>query len=96
MNEPFRTETDSMGAMQVPAAAYYGAQTARAVENCKYQELTFWPFFSQWISRRSRTAHRRTGDALRDRAGADIERAALSVIVEVKTVTIIGLTLWSL
>jgi fumarate hydratase class II len=28
-----RTERDSMGEMQVPAAAYYGAQTQRAVEN---------------------------------------------------------------
>ena len=28
-----RTETDSMGEMQVPADALYGAQTARAVEN---------------------------------------------------------------
>ncbi|MDG2470273.1 MAG: class II fumarate hydratase [Pirellulaceae bacterium] len=29
----FRTENDSMGAVQVPANAYYGAQTQRAVEN---------------------------------------------------------------
>lgn len=29
----FRTETDSMGDVQVPAKAYYGAQTQRAVEN---------------------------------------------------------------
>lgn len=29
----FRTETDSMGEVQVPAQAYYGAQTQRAVEN---------------------------------------------------------------
>ncbi|CAN5512903.1 class II fumarate hydratase [soil metagenome] len=29
----FRTERDSMGEMQVPAAAYYGAQTQRAAEN---------------------------------------------------------------
>ena len=28
-----RIETDSMGEMSVPADAYYGAQTARAVEN---------------------------------------------------------------
>ncbi|TYO95434.1 fumarase class II [Geothermobacter ehrlichii] len=31
--ERYRTETDSMGAMQIPADALYGAQTARAVEN---------------------------------------------------------------
>ena len=29
----FRTETDSLGDVQVPAAAYYGAQTARSVTN---------------------------------------------------------------
>jgi fumarate hydratase class II len=29
----FRTERDSMGEVQVPASAYYGAQTQRAVEN---------------------------------------------------------------
>src|SRR5450631_3047286 len=29
----FRTEHDSMGDVQVPAKAYYGAQTQRAVEN---------------------------------------------------------------
>ncbi len=29
----FRTERDSMGEVQVPAGAYYGAQTQRAVEN---------------------------------------------------------------
>jgi len=29
----FRIERDSMGEVQVPAKAYYGAQTQRAVEN---------------------------------------------------------------
>ncbi len=29
----FRTEHDSMGDVQVPAKAYYGAQTQRAVDN---------------------------------------------------------------
>ena len=29
----FRTERDSMGEVQVPSSAYYGAQTQRAVEN---------------------------------------------------------------
>src|SRR5271155_2750982 len=41
MNEPFRTESDSMGPMQVPASAYYGAQTARAVENFPISNLRF-------------------------------------------------------
>jgi fumarate hydratase, class II len=36
-----RTEKDSMGEMQVPADAYYGAQTARAVENFPISDLRF-------------------------------------------------------
>src|SRR6266446_695513 len=41
MSNNFRTETDSMGKMQVPADAYYGAQTARAVENFPISNLRF-------------------------------------------------------
>src|SRR4051812_35849597 len=37
----FRTERDSMRQMQVPADAYYGAQTARAVENFPISGLRF-------------------------------------------------------
>ena len=29
----FRTEKDSLGTVQVPVKAYYGAQTQRAIEN---------------------------------------------------------------
>jgi fumarate hydratase class II len=29
----FRTEKDTMGTVQVPAAAYWGAQTQRSIEN---------------------------------------------------------------
>jgi fumarate hydratase class II len=41
MQSDFRTEADSMGPMQVPAQAYYGAQTARAVENFPISDLRF-------------------------------------------------------
>ncbi|HEY2082864.1 MAG TPA: class II fumarate hydratase [Verrucomicrobiae bacterium] len=41
MKPDFRTESDSMGQMQVPAEAYYGAQTARAVENFPISNLRF-------------------------------------------------------
>jgi fumarate hydratase class II len=41
MKPGFRIERDSMGEMQVPAAAYYGAQTARAVENFPISNLRF-------------------------------------------------------
>jgi fumarate hydratase, class II len=37
----FRTERDSMGEMKVPADAYYGAQTGRAVENFPISDLRF-------------------------------------------------------
>src|SRR5438552_18366417 len=37
----FRLEKDSMGEMQVPADAYYGAQTARAMENFPISDLRF-------------------------------------------------------
>jgi fumarate hydratase class II len=33
MSDDYRTEADSLGEMQVPADAYWGAQTQRAVEN---------------------------------------------------------------
>src|SRR4029453_5868010 len=36
-----RIERDSMGEMIVPANAYYGAQTARAVENFPISDLRF-------------------------------------------------------
>jgi fumarate hydratase class II len=41
MKSDFRTEADSMGEMQVPNDAYYGAQTARAVENFPISNLRF-------------------------------------------------------
>ncbi len=40
MSEKYRIETDSMGEMRVPANAYYGAQTARAVENFPVSGMT--------------------------------------------------------
>ena len=41
MAEQFRIEKDSMGEMKVPADAYYGAQTGRAVENFPISDLRF-------------------------------------------------------
>src|SRR3954452_11262173 len=40
-NQSFRTERDSMGEMRVPADAYYGAQTGRAVDNFPISDLRF-------------------------------------------------------
>ena len=41
MPDRYRTERDSLGAMQVPAQAYYGPQTARAVEDFPISGLRF-------------------------------------------------------
>ncbi|PSQ61952.1 MAG: aspartate ammonia-lyase, partial [Halobacteriales archaeon SW_8_66_22] len=40
-DDSFRTERDSLGEMQVPADAYWGAQTQRAVENFPISGITF-------------------------------------------------------
>ena len=39
--QPMRTERDSMGEVQVPKDAYYGAQTMRAVHNFPISDLRF-------------------------------------------------------
>ncbi|MFW6376969.1 MAG: lyase family protein, partial [archaeon] len=41
MSEDYRTESDSLGEMQVPKDAYWGAQTQRAVENFPISGITF-------------------------------------------------------
>src|SRR5215813_9242579 len=41
MSNSFRSEADSMGEMKVPADAYYGASTARGVENFPISPLRF-------------------------------------------------------
>ncbi|SNR64295.1 class II fumarate hydratase [Halorubrum vacuolatum] len=41
MGEQFRIEEDSLGEMQVPVDAYWGAQTQRAVENFPISGITF-------------------------------------------------------
>ena len=47
MSEPFRIERDSMGELQVPTEALYGAQTQRAVENFPISGLTLPTAFIQ-------------------------------------------------
>ena len=41
MNDDYRVEEDSLGEIRVPADAYWGAQTQRAVENFPVSGLTF-------------------------------------------------------
>ncbi len=45
MTMKYRTEKDTLGEVQVPQEAYYGAQTQRAVENFKVSTLKLQPSF---------------------------------------------------
>jgi fumarate hydratase, class II len=77
----FRIEKDSMGEMQVPANAYYGASTARAVENFPISPLRFSRRFIQALGR-IKAACARANVQLRlldERLGKAIEAAALEV-----------------
>jgi fumarate hydratase class II len=77
----FRIEKDSMGEMQVPADAYYGAQTARAVENFPISSLRFARGFIRAMglikAAAARTNHRLK--LLDDRRAKAIEQAAMEV-----------------
>jgi len=77
----FRIERDSMGEMQVPARAYYGASTARAVENFPISGLRFSRRFVQALGRIKAAAARANMQLglLDERRGRAIETAALEV-----------------
>src|SRR5215208_6835340 len=45
MTQDYRIEKDSLGEMQVPANAYYGAQTQRAVMNFPISGMRPYPAF---------------------------------------------------
>src|SRR5580692_4774487 len=82
MNEEFRTESDSMGPMQVPASAYYGAQTARAVENFPISNLRFPRRFIRalgLIKKHAALTNQELGD-LKPELAAAIVKAAQEVI----------------
>jgi fumarate hydratase class II len=69
----FRTEQDSMGSMQVPAGAYWGAQTARAAENFPISGLRFPREFIRMlglIKKHASEANRELGLLAPDVAGS--------------------------
>ena len=81
MNETFRSESDSMGAMQVPASAYYGAQTARAIENFPISDLRFPRSFIRalgLIKKHAALTNQELG-GLKPEIAAAIEKAAQEV-----------------
>lgn len=76
-----RIERDSLGEVEVPREALYGAQTARAVENFPVSGLRPWPAFIRSMASIKRAAadvHRDLGLLDAERAGA-IAKAAEEV-----------------
>jgi fumarate hydratase, class II len=82
MNNQFRTESDSMGPMQVPADAYYGAQTARAVENFPISNLRFPRQFIRALGliKKHAAAANTSLDLLPKNISSAIQQAAQEVI----------------
>ncbi|MBA3943228.1 MAG: class II fumarate hydratase [Herpetosiphonaceae bacterium] len=78
----FRTEKDSMGELQVPADALYGAQTQRAVQNFPISDLRFPRAFIQamgLIKKAAAETNREMGE-LDQRRGQAILQAIEEVI----------------
>ncbi len=78
----FRTEKDSLGEMQVPADALWGAQTQRAVENFPISDLRFPRGFIAALGKIKKAAAETNVELglLDDALAADILRAADEVI----------------
>ena len=78
----YRDVKDAMGVMQVPAQAYYGAQTQRAVENFPISGLTLPPQFIQSLAMIKKAAAETNADLglLAQDVAEAIARAAEEVI----------------
>ncbi|TVQ03561.1 MAG: class II fumarate hydratase [Balneolaceae bacterium] len=78
----FRIEKDSMGEVKVPAGAYYGAQTQRALENFQISDIRFSADFIAAVGRIKQAAAKVNADlGLLDPAAADaIQKASQEVI----------------
>jgi len=76
-----RIEKDSLGEMEVPEDAYYGVQTARALENFRISSWRFQPEFVRSLARIKAAAARTNKDlGLLDPIKADaIEKVALAI-----------------
>ena len=77
-----RAESDSMGSMEVPVDAYYGAQTARAVENFPISTLRLGARFVRAMALIKRAGAQVNGKlgGLDESTTALIERAATEVV----------------
>jgi aspartate ammonia-lyase len=81
---PYRIEQDSLGTAEVPTAAYYGAQTARAIENFPISGISVghFPAFVRalaLVKKAAARANARLGDLPSEKAIA-IENACNDVI----------------
>ena len=79
MNNEFRIEKDSMGEVAVPAAALYGAQTQRAVDNFRISPYRFHRLFLQalaQVKQASALANHELGLLPEERVAAIAEAAA--------------------
>ncbi|HEX6772813.1 MAG TPA: lyase family protein, partial [Acidobacteriaceae bacterium] len=73
-----RKEKDSLGFVEVPERAYYGAQTARAVENYPISGMREYPLFIRafgMVKRAAAEANKRLGLISEKRADAIIQAA---------------------
>jgi fumarate hydratase class II len=82
MSEEFRTETDSLGEVRVPADAYWGAQTQRAVENFPISGQTFGRRFVRTLAfvKRAAAKPNRDFDLVDDETADAIVEAATEVV----------------
>ncbi len=82
MAQDYRIETDSLGEVKVPTNKYYGAQTARALENFKIGVEKFPPIFIRalgMIKKAAAVAYERHGDFTPELSQA-IQKAADEII----------------
>ena len=81
MTSSFRTERDSMGELQVPADALWGAQTQRAVQNFPISGLALPRAFIAALALVKQAAARANTalGLLNDKVSAAIESAAAEV-----------------
>jgi len=81
-DDEFRVESDSLGEMQVPADAYWGAQTQRAVENFPISGITFGRRFVRALGVVKKSAARANNDlGLLDDEQADAIVAAADEVI---------------
>ncbi len=80
--EDYRTEEDSMGPVQVPSEAYWGAQTQRALENFAISGLRIHPRFLQALALIKKHAARvnRANGSLDSQVADAIETAAAELL----------------